>query len=583
MDDEAKTRIEDRQSKVSETALSASTPYESRVGDKLAHYQLVEKLGAGGMGLVFKAHEAALRRNVAIKVLLREFVKDEQFLQRFQQEAQAVGGLNHPNIIQIYYTGEQNGIVFFAMEFVEGQSLESLLKGRGTISEKEALDFVGQAALGLRHAQQHGVIHRDVKPANLMLTHTGTIKVADFGLAKRVKQESSKIALTAPHTIMGSPHYISPEQARGLTVDHRSDIYSLGATLYHLLAGRSPFQGDDPIGIMIQQIESPLPPIYKFNPTITPGTMRILNKMLAKNPAERYQTYDELIDDLTATQQPKQFRRPFLLLTAAVVTSMLLTAGGFYFYARHSAQGFPPSTNPLGSANTKPATDATFVPLDISKACNYNIISSADFDATFYFDDITKLSWATTGFLQKDYPNTKGIPDNGLLAVPQQRSAEFRLWMPPAANAIILTDKNGRQPLPVSFIILPAQRRSFAKLAFLHASVLGGAEIAVTVQYADNSEETRTLSVLDWYPYNRDREMTPDQQVALKTPSTAGNDTREILSEIVTVDPTRILQSIKVSLQQRYPIRGGNPGDYAEKFTAAIFAVTALPTNPQPR
>ncbi len=272
---------------------------EPQVGDYLGHYRLDALLGEGGMGLVFKAYEEALDRDVAVKVLAGDLAGDESYLQRFLLEARSVAKLNNPNIVHVHFVGQQEGVVFFAMEFVEGTNLDALLKERKQLAEMEAVEYVRQAVRGLAHANAHGIVHRDIKPGNLLVTADGTIKIADFGLAKRIAGNRAHDAqLTVAHTIMGSPHYISPEQVRGMTVDHRSDIYSLGATLYHLLAGQPAFDGETTVDIMIQQVQSTLPAIEKINPNVSPAVCQLIGKMMAKSPEERYQDYGELALDL---------------------------------------------------------------------------------------------------------------------------------------------------------------------------------------------------------------------------------------------------------------------------------------------
>lgn len=332
------------------TQLPAGLPREPQVGDVLGDYRLEELLGVGGMGTVFKAYDQSLNRYVAVKVLAPKLVADHEFVQRFLQEAQAVAQLNHPNIIQIYYIAQQGATLFFAMELVEGAELETLLQQRQRFSAAEAVEIIRQAALGLQHAHRHGIIHRDIKPANLMVSHDGVVKVADFGLAKEVKAE---VSLTSTQTVMGTPHYMSPEQAKGQPVDFRSDIYSLGVTLYQLVAGRQPFLGDTAMAIMLQHIQSPQPPIQQFNPDAPLSLNRILNKAMAKEEAARYESYGDLLRDLdrfllspqTAPPSEPQPALPERRSYAQILALFVAALGLGFFLIRNLRISPPPQTD----------------------------------------------------------------------------------------------------------------------------------------------------------------------------------------------------------------------------------------------
>ena len=289
---------------------------EPQPGDFLAHYRIVEKVGIGGMGTVYKAHEPALDRLVGIKVLHFQMASDPQFTSDFLREAQAVAKLNHPNVVHIYYVAQQGGFLFFAMEFVDGYSIYDMLMDKKIVPEKQMLGWARQSAVGLQHAQQHNIIHRDVKPANIMITRDGVVKITDFGLAKFLSRLQNQ---SLPEDAIGTPEYMSPEQAQGHPNDHRSDIYSLGATIYHAMAGRPPFISNNPLEVVRQQINVPAPPIQRFNPAISPVTGRILAKCLAKQPGARYQTYKELIRDLDSALRAT-ISSPAQLQSAATLT-----------------------------------------------------------------------------------------------------------------------------------------------------------------------------------------------------------------------------------------------------------------------
>jgi serine/threonine protein kinase len=250
-------------------------------------------LAAGGVGVVFKAYEQSLDRYVAIKFLSAQSAGDAEFVQEFFQEARAVAKLNHANIIHIYFVGEHNGLPYFAMELVEGENLQDMVFRRGKLPLPEALKLIRQAAVGLQHAHQQGVIHRDIKPSNLILAAGGVLKVADFGLAKNFQR-----AGMAAEGFAGTPEFTSPEEASCQPIDHRTDIYSLGITLYFLLAGQAPFTAATPEEVLQKQISQPLPSIQLFAPTIPTSVTQVLNKMLHKQPSARYQSCDQLARDL---------------------------------------------------------------------------------------------------------------------------------------------------------------------------------------------------------------------------------------------------------------------------------------------
>ena len=280
------------------------------VGDMLGQYKLVELLAIGGMGLVYRAYDPSLDRYVAIKVLAPELASDPDIAQRFLTEARAAAALNHPNVVHVYTAGKQAGIVYFVMELVTGQQIEALLAQQQQLPVREAVEFIRQAALGLQHAHQHGLIHGDVKPANFLVSESGAVKVTDFGLVQRVKAKAGP----ATETLYGTPGYISPEAVAGQPTDHRSDIYSLGATLFHMLAGQPPFVGATPEQTLRLHAQAPVPSIQDFNPNVPAALVQIVDRMLAKDPAERYQTYAELLQTLDRYLDERRLAGPRPLL-----------------------------------------------------------------------------------------------------------------------------------------------------------------------------------------------------------------------------------------------------------------------------
>jgi len=263
--------------------------------EKLGAYRVLALLGSGGMGRVYRAVDEALQREVAVKTLLPALAADADFVARFTREARAAALLNHPNITQIYATGQEGPIPFFAMELIRGRSLDSLCRASGALEPARAAAYIRQAATGLRHAAQKGLIHRDVKPSNLMLAEDGVVKITDFGLAKAAGSDSG---LTATGEVLGSPGYISPEQAQGRPLDSRSDIYSLGATFFHLVTGRLPFPAPTAVAMILKHMNEPLRSPRSLNAGIPFPVAATIQRMMAKNPGERFQDYDALIDAL---------------------------------------------------------------------------------------------------------------------------------------------------------------------------------------------------------------------------------------------------------------------------------------------
>jgi len=274
------------------TTNKLDNPFPQQLGD----FEVIRKIGEGGMGAVYEGIQKRLNRRVAIKVLSHRLASDGEFLKRFQREAQATASINHPNLIQIFDFGEEDGIHFYAMEYAEGKNLSELLKQAGKLELKLALDAAIKVAGALRYAHSLGIIHRDIKPDNIMLTNSGQIKLADLGLAKRLDDDS---ALTMTGMGLGSPHYMAPEQAHDARrVDHRADIYALGITLLTLVSGRRPFRGKSPFALVKEHEQTPLPSGAKLGTLLPPVLEVIIQKMAAKNPENRYQDYDGLLTDL---------------------------------------------------------------------------------------------------------------------------------------------------------------------------------------------------------------------------------------------------------------------------------------------
>lgn len=257
----------------------------------LGRYEILEKIGEGGMAIVYKAKDRLLNRYVAIKILRPEFTKDDQFIENFRKESQAAAGLSHPNIVNVYDVGKEGNINFIVMELIDGKPLSQLIEEKGKLNYKEAINITRQVASALSLAHKNQIIHRDVKPHNILITSSGTAKLADFGIARAVSRASIE---EGNDKIMGSVHYFSPEQARGAYVDERSDIYSLGIVLYEMLTGKVPFDGDNPISIALMHINDPIPPVKGIPPQLE----KVIEKATDKYQSNRYKSADEMIEEL---------------------------------------------------------------------------------------------------------------------------------------------------------------------------------------------------------------------------------------------------------------------------------------------
>jgi len=263
---------------------------------KTGRYQVVRELGRGSMGVVYQGFDPVIGRTVAIKTMLTQGLSPqefEEFRARFQREAQAAGVLSHPNIVNVFDYGEDSGILYLIMEFLEGKSLEKLIEGKKILPIETIIPMCEQVCGALDHAHQRGIVHRDIKPANIMILDNGIVKVTDFGIAKMVS-----MGMTQTGLVLGTPNYMSPEQVKGRQVDGRSDIFSLGIILYDLVTGEKPFAGQNVTTVIYKIVnENPIPP-RELDATIHPGLSYVICKALAKSPDERYQTCRELADDL---------------------------------------------------------------------------------------------------------------------------------------------------------------------------------------------------------------------------------------------------------------------------------------------
>ena len=257
-------------------------------------YEVLKRVGSGGMADVYMAKDHKLNRNVAVKVLKSEYVEDEKFLKKFETEAQAVARLSHPNIVNIYDVGMEDGINYIVMELAEGITLKEYIRKKGYLSPKETVEISTQIASAISHAHKNHIIHRDIKPQNILVSDTGIIKVTDFGIAKA----TSSNTVTSTATAMGSVHYISPEQAKGRFCDEKSDIYSLGITMYEMVTGHVPFDHEHGVTIALMHLQNEITPPSQIRDGIPDSLEKIILKCTMKKPEERYQTADDLIADL---------------------------------------------------------------------------------------------------------------------------------------------------------------------------------------------------------------------------------------------------------------------------------------------
>src|SRR5574344_2079309 len=257
-------------------------------------YEILKNIGEGGMANVYLAQDAILDRFVAIKVLRGDLANDEKFVRRFQREALSASSLSHPNIVEVYDVGEDNGVYYIVMEYIDGKHLKHLLKRRGKLTVNEAIDIMLQVTEGMAHAHDSYIIHRDIKPQNIMILDSGIVKITDFGIAMALNSTQ----LTQTNSVMGSVHYLPPEQASGKGATIKSDIYSMGILMYELLTGKLPYRGDNAVEIALKHLKEPLPDIKKELPDLPQSVANIVIKACAKNPKNRYNDAREMYEDL---------------------------------------------------------------------------------------------------------------------------------------------------------------------------------------------------------------------------------------------------------------------------------------------
>lgn len=307
-------------------------------GITLGDFQVQRMLGRGGMGEVYLARQISLNRQVALKVLRPDLLTKETYLRRFEAEATAVAKLNHPNIVHIYTLGDVDGCRFIAMEYVQGTNLRDYLTKKGALDYPLAFSIMKQAGVAVEAAGEIGLVHRDIKPENILLTKKGQVKIADFGLCRDL--DAGQVHLTQPGVTMGTPLYMSPEQAQGHLSDHRSDLYSLGVTFYHMLAGQPPFRGDSPVAIALKHLKDTPVSVAIHRPDIRPELDRLVLKLMEKNPEDRYQSAAEMLRDLAKAKEALNASTPVAGPSDFSVGTPALDA------SIKTQTGFPSATRP---------------------------------------------------------------------------------------------------------------------------------------------------------------------------------------------------------------------------------------------
>ena len=288
---------------LSEQADEQDTRTSGALRTTVGPYEVEARIGKGGMGKVYRCRDQTLRRPVAVKVLHDRYGQDEHYQARFRREARSLASLSHPSIAQIFSIDTaEDGSLYIVMEYVEGSSVQELLAEDGKLGVEDSIRFVRQVAQGLQAALDGGLIHRDIKPSNLLVRPDGAVKIVDFGLSKEVSKDDT---LTEEGIVLGTPHYLSPEQGRGKAVDHRSDIYALGATFYHMVTGRPPFKGKSQVSIIVAHMEEDPDAPRALCPDLPESLSDVIGRMMARKVSDRYDNYDQLLEDLQLLEAGK--------------------------------------------------------------------------------------------------------------------------------------------------------------------------------------------------------------------------------------------------------------------------------------
>ncbi|MEW6128160.1 MAG: protein kinase [Acidobacteriota bacterium] len=496
-------------------------------GTRLGHYEILSPIGVGGMGEVYLARDTRLERKVAIKLLTEPFKTDENRLRRFMQEARAASALNHPNILTIYEIGETDGVHFIATEYIEGETLRGRLQ-QSLMSVTETLEVVSQAANALAAAHQSGIIHRDVKPENLMLRPDGYVKVLDFGLAKLSESEAIEPAsntLTGPGIVMGTARYMSPEQARGQTLDARTDIFSLGITLYEMLTGRTPFRGESAADVFASILHQEPEPFTVDSTYASQKLHYIINKALAKDREARYQTMKEMLADLKDLQnelatQSKQERFATLDLSNSKKTQAMFAT------TMQETLTLDNQTTPLARPSSAEYLITQIKIHKRSLAIALGVLVFFSTAAYFYLSRKPALT-EQDAILLADFTNTTGdaIFDGTLkqgLAVQLQQSPFFNIFPEARARQTLLLMKRSEDERITQTLGREICERQGLKALIAGAIAPLGTHYVITLE-AINAKNGEVIA--------REQSEAESKEGVLKTLSSAASRLREKLGE----------------------------------------------------
>jgi serine/threonine protein kinase len=416
-------------------------------GQMLGPYRIISQIGQGGMATVYKAYQPSMDRNVAIKVLPSQLADSAEFVKRFQQEARIIANLEHPHILPVFDFGENDGITYFVMRFLDAGTLKERMNA-GPLPWAEIDRLFTQLAEALGYAHDHGIVHRDLKPANALVDSDGNLFLTDFGIAKLLEDASPR--LTQTDAIMGTPAYISPEQAQALPVDRRSDIYSLGIILYEMVTGRVPFTADTPLAVILKQIGDPLPPPSKIKPDLPSSIERVILKALAKNPNDRFSSTAEFISawknalkdtestiretemavptipfanappqtqrqPVTATRTVSKPGKPatgLVIGCIAIVCLVASAAGVFVFASRYLNQSSPTSVVELSTATDIPAIEAKIILRDdFSQSAAVWGTGTNEASSTEYVNDRLRIIVYNKNWFVRSWPDFTAYQD----------------------------------------------------------------------------------------------------------------------------------------------------------------------------
>ena len=507
-------------------------------GENLGNYKIISKLGRGGMATVYKAHELSLNRIVALKVLSDQLSENPEFIKRFQREAQAAAALNHPNIVQIYFIGEEEGTHYFSMEYLKGKSLAEITKEEGSISYEKAIPIIIQVAKALREAHRIGLIHRDIKPSNIMIDSSENVKVTDFGIAYVMQAETK---LTKEGSIIGTPEYLSPEQCEAKPVDGRSDIYSLGVTFYEILTGKTPYKADTPVSMLMKIVKGNFIPINEVKPDVPKAVQKIVEKMMNTKVEERYQNIDELLDSLneidresipSLVEHTKQIHEPSkkkeshalknFFIAAIVIIAII--GGGYatWYFLNKDKNKDTTSPQPLtNTEQTQPATtDETKTTEDTAKTETVNESTEVNQTQTTT-EDITSdetssepsgkeaTTKSVTSSSAKD-TDTSSTADPGLTTPKKEKKAVAVSKPKPPSNSVVVTTigDEDKADIITSYVQATLSRKEFLvmdspslmnkdikDIARFHLIVSSKHLASTTLRYYGNATQQYTVSI----------------------------------------------------------------------------------------